>query len=253
MNLRARYLWIALAITSLIAVPLGWSYWATQHVPAFYAEALRVEPAAQRVASTEMFNSTMALVQNVRRTGRWQAEFTMPQINGWMAVDLEENHPTLLDDSVSEPRVSLQSGQATLAYRYESAAVSTVVSVVLDVYLAKPNLVAVRIKQVRAGALPMPLNQVLDSIAEAATEAGWQLEWRQQDGDPVALVHVPEIRDDGDADKRLHLDEILVRDGSIYLAGHTKVNDSAMASGTTVENVRPRVVDQSGSKSRRHR
>jgi hypothetical protein len=259
MNRKVRYLWIALAVVVVIAAPLGWSYHASQQVPPFYEEALSAEPAAERVASTEMFNSTMALVQSVRRAGRWEAEFAEAEINGWMAVDLKENHAELLDEKVSEPRVSLDAGRAVLAYRYESAAFSTVVSVSFDVYLAESNVIALRIVRVRAGKLPLPLKNVLDTIAEAATEAGWQIEWRQQAGDPVALVHVPEVRDEGDegnggdADKRLHLDEIVIRDGSIYLSGHTEVDASPPSGGQPAENDQPRVADQPGVNSTRQR
>jgi hypothetical protein len=261
MNRRTRLILIAVAVLVAIAVPMGWSYYASQQVPEFYEVALQVKPQKQRVASTEMFNTTMALVQDVRRRGKWEAEFTQPQVNGWLAVDLVENHAQLLDQRVSNPRVSLKAGRATLAYRYESATISTVVSVAFDVYLAKPNVVAVRIVKVRAGALPVPLKNVLDAIAEAANEAGWQIEWRQQAGDPVALVNVPEIRDEDDKSKRLHLDEIEIRKGSVYLAGHTEVakplpssdDHSRQLQLRVVEQAVDQIAEQSGAKSTRQR
>ena len=232
-------------VAAALAAPIGWSYYATKHVPEFYEVALRVEPESQRVASTEMFNNTVALVQDVKRQGTWEATFTQDQINGWLAVDLKENHGDLLDDSVRDPRVSLEENRATLAYRYESQTISTVVSVAFDIYLAAPNVVAVRIAHVRAGALPMPLRRVLNSITEAAVEAGWTIQWRQQGGDPVALVHVPEMRDEKDAGKQLHLDAIQLSGGSVFLTGNTKaVAGIQHASENNSSPLRVRVADQ---------
>ena len=252
-NNRVRRFWIAAAVVAAVAAPLGWSYYASQQVPTFYEEALEIEPNDQRVASTEMFNNTMALVQDVRKAGQWQATFTQPQINGWMAVDLKENHAELLGDDISEPRLSLEDGRATLAYRYKSSTISTVVSVVFDVYLAKDNVVAVRIERVRAGDLPVPLKNVLDAIADAAIEAGWWIEWRQQSGDPVALVHVPEMRDESDSNKRLHLENIEIRAGSVSLAGRTEVTDARQWTDHRGQKLRLRVADHSGVKATRKR
>ena len=246
-------MWLAVLVGVALATPIGWSYYATQQVPQFYEEALRVEPKTQRVASTEMFNNTVALVQNIKRHGTWEAEFTQAQINGWLAVDLKENHAQLLDDRVSEPRISLEAGRATLAYRYNSKPISTVVSAKFDVYLAKPNVVAVRIASVRAGALPMPLKKVLEMVTKAAVESGWIIQWRQQGGDPVALVQVPEMRDEEDAGKRLHLDTIEVREGSIFLAGHTEVVASRHSSDHGSPALRLRVASQPDAKTTRHR
>ncbi len=246
-------MWIALLVVVALATPIGWSYYATQQVPTFYEVELRVEPESQRDASTEMFNNTVALVQNVKRRGAWEATFTQTQINGWLAVDLKENHAHLLDDRVSEPRVALETGRATLAYQYKSSGISTVVSVSFDVYLAEPNVVAVRIAHVRAGSLPMPLKKVLKMITEAAVESGWEIEWRQQGGDPVALVRVPEMRDQEDADKRLHLDTIQVRRGSVFLSGHTEMVDSRNSRDKGSPALRVRVVSQPETKTTRHR
>ena len=71
-------------------------YVGSQHVPEFYQQAIEADPEEQRIASTEMFNSTAALVRDASREGRWEATFTIEQINGWLAVDLVENYPNLL-------------------------------------------------------------------------------------------------------------------------------------------------------------
>jgi hypothetical protein len=60
----------------------------------------------------------------------------------------------------------------------------------------QPNEIAVRVSQVRAGMLPVPLAKVLDRVSAAALKSGFHLRWAQQDGDPVAVVALPTERPD---------------------------------------------------------
>ncbi len=61
-----------------------------------------------------------------------------------------------------------------------------------QVYLTdKPNQVALRLHGVRAGWVPLPLDQLLQRVRDAARQNGVDLLWSQQDGDPVAMFQVP--------------------------------------------------------------
>src|SRR5688572_28758959 len=76
-----------LAVASLLAV-----YRASQQVPDFYREAIIADSQRQAAASKEMLRTATALVNDAQQEGEWEAEFTEEQINGWLAVDLVENH-----------------------------------------------------------------------------------------------------------------------------------------------------------------
>ena len=92
----------------------------------------------------------------------------------------------------------------------------------LDVDLTtETNTLAIRVSKLRAGVLPVPLKQFLDKITRAARNGDVPLAWRQIDGDPVALVTIPITHEDY-AHREIYVDAIELRDGEIFLAGHTE-------------------------------
>jgi hypothetical protein len=198
---------------------LGGIYWAAQHVPTFYAQALEQEPAQAREAKDELLENATALASEAQRGGPWSALFTAEQLNGWLAVDLPENYPKLLPPEVRDPRVRLSPGLATIACRYQDGAVATVFSLKFELYLAEPNVVALKINSARAGAIPLPLAQVLDGVRQAAEDMQLHLRWARTDGDPVALISIPPTI--GKHKVAYHLESLEIRDDALFLAGHT--------------------------------
>ena len=69
----------------------------------------------------------------------------------------------------------------------------------------------------RAGALPIPLGQVLDNISRAAQQLNLRLEWRRSQGDPVALVTLPQQHGLGKAPWQVEALEL--RDGELFVSG----------------------------------
>ena len=160
-------------------------YFASQHVPHFYRDALKSEPARQQIASDELLQNATALASHAHHQGRWASVFTAEQINGWLAVDRQKNYPDLLPPEIVDPRVRIGPGLMTIACRYQQGKVSLVVSLNVELYVPEPNVLALRIKNVRAGAIPLPLSQVLDGVAKAAEDMNLRLRWAQSQGDPV--------------------------------------------------------------------
>jgi hypothetical protein len=218
-----RWLLIALAglgglSLALVVVVLS-LYWASQQAPEFYQESLKAEPARQAKASDEMLQQTTALVSDVKKEGQWHTLFTADQINGWLAVDLPRNHPGAMPSVIRDPRVQIKPDQLNVACRYEGS-VKSVLWLSLDVYLAEPNVMALRIKKARAGLLPLPLNEVLGAVSLAAERLNLHIEWKQSDGDPVALVRLPPQRD-GEK-KRIRIESLRLGDNELYLGGSTE-------------------------------
>lgn len=193
---------------------------ASRQVPEFYQEAIHGDPEVQAEASDAMLQRATTLASDLKQEGRWEASFTADQINGWLAVDLVKNHSGQLPPSVSDPRVAIEPDRLTVACRFHEGAVDSVLSLSVDVYLPEPNVVAVRIHQARAGALPLPLDSVLDRISEAARRSDLRIKWRQADGDPVAFISLPPPR--GPADDLVEIDTLRLGDGEVYVAGTTE-------------------------------
>ncbi|HEY1785343.1 MAG TPA: hypothetical protein VGG30_07320 [Pirellulales bacterium] len=187
--------------------------------PAFYQAAVERDPALCEQDNDRCLQQAAALASDLQSPGEWEAIFSADQINGWLAIDLARNYGKSLPPQIMNPRIDFHNGAATLACTYRHAGHETVMSIAFDLYLSEPNVVALRLRRVRAGLLPVPLADVLRVIAQAGHGFGLLVQWRQIGGDPVALVHLSHGIDD--ADSQLQLEAIELREGEIYIAGRT--------------------------------
>ncbi|NUQ65615.1 MAG: hypothetical protein HUU20_24360 [Pirellulales bacterium] len=219
-----KWIWIAGAILGLVVVVIaigGWMlYRASRQVPEFYRKALVADPAAQAKASNAMLQKTSDLVSDVEREGRWQALFTAEEINGWLAVDLVNNHPGAIPAGVVDPRVAIRPQQLTLACRIDRDDLSGVLSLTVEPYMPEPNVIAVRVRSVRLGALPLPLGQILDSVSDASRQMHLRLQWQQAEGDPVALISTAPPRDQDD--RVVRIESLRLGEGEVYISGTTQ-------------------------------
>jgi len=212
-------LFICCGLLPVLGAGLFALYLAWRQVPDFYLQAIDVDPVRQQRASDQMLQRATALYSDVEKGGRWEALFTAEQINGWLAVDLVENHPRALPRSLRDPRVAIDPQRMTLACRMRRGKTDSVVTLTVEPYLPEPNVLAVRICRARAGLLPLPLDGILDSIRETAGRADVHLRWQQADGDPVALISIPPTH--GKEGKPVRIETLRLGKGEIYLAGTT--------------------------------
>jgi hypothetical protein len=196
-------------------------------VPEFYAQSLspEISRSEQEQLGDDLEREALELRNRTTRVGQWEAVFSDQEVNAWLAVDLVENHPRALPADLTAPRVKITEGQLQLACRYRGDPVETVVSILAEAYLTdKPNQLAVRIRSVRAGVIPLPLKRFLDRVSDVARDNRLPLLWSQQEGDPVALLQIP-TKYEGLADKNFLVETLELREGELYLAGHTGRDD----------------------------
>jgi len=198
-------------------------YKGAQQVPEEYRQAVDVEHNALQDGSDEMLRQAAALASDVKKEGQWRALFTARQINGWLAVDLPENHPRTLPETMSDPRVVIKPDCIMLFCRFQRKNLESVLSLTVEPYMAEPNVLALRIRRVRAGLVPMPLENVLAAVSKAARKAELPLQWRRADGDPVALVTIPQPRDA--QNKVVEIESLRLGEGEVYLSGRTERRD----------------------------
>ena len=204
----------------LLAAGMGVAvYQASQQVPDFYEQALVADVARQEVASRQMLQQATTLVNEAQQPGLWQADFSDEQINGWLAVDLEQKHPDALPKQVSDPRIAISADGARIGWRWNTEGLSTVFWLDMDVYLAQPNVLALEIRGAQAGTVPLPLARVLDEVTRVASSLELQVSWAESEGHPTALLKIPPPEEDDD--KAVIVEDIELRDGSIFLSGKT--------------------------------
>jgi hypothetical protein len=217
-----------LGVGVCVLAALGGAYFAAQQVRPFYKHALRIEPEALERGSRELESRATALYSEAKKAGRWEAAFTAEQINGWLAVQLVDNLDIELPSRVRDPRVAISADRLRLGFRTSSGGVDTVVSVDAGVFLTDDGAVAIHLMSVRAGALPLPVMQLADQIADACRDLELPVRWTRQEGQPVALV---ELHSDPSTDKRqFFIDAIELRENELYVAGHTEIGTGSESS-----------------------
>ncbi|WP_425614509.1 hypothetical protein NA78x_004378 [Anatilimnocola sp. NA78] len=189
---RSRLLWILLFLVLLTAGGFGFFTYQVQQVPQFYQQAIASSPQEQVQAGENFETEALELQNQIQRTGDWRFELAADEINGWLATVLPEKFAGSLPPEVSDPRVAIEPNRLLAACKYKTVGIETVVSIELEAFLTEePNVVAIRIHQVAAGRLPIPLKQYLDQITAEATQRGILIRWQELDGDPLALVSLP--------------------------------------------------------------
>jgi hypothetical protein len=215
---------IPLIVVGVVLVLLAgagiWFWLAVRHVPHFYVDALAVDPVEQQQASDKMVRRTAALSNDARKEGHWDAVFTADQINGWLAVDREQNHPQLIPNAFHDPRVAIHDGQLIVGCRYESGQMDTVLSLTADVYLQSPNVLALRIQRARAGAVPLPLKDVTSQLVAACENLGCKVELREVGADPLLLLTLP-LPTNSAHDGTIRVETVELREAELHIAGQT--------------------------------
>ncbi|MCC6123373.1 MAG: hypothetical protein IT426_00270 [Pirellulales bacterium] len=197
-------------------------YWASRYEPPFYRQAHAADPANREKRSEEMLRKVLALQNHFKREGEWEAVFTAEQINGWLAHDFRRNHPQALPPEFREPCVAIESRQMQLACRYEKGPTASVLCLAVEPYVPEPNVLALKIVRARAGLLPLPLGDVLDGISEAVRGTSCTIDWKQVEGNPVALIAFP--TPDKQGELAVTIKTVKLRDGEIFISGSTKRN-----------------------------
>ena len=191
-------------------------YIASRQVPEFYSKALDIPQEKLEKGSDRMLRQAAALESALNKDDRWEILATAEEINGWLAVDLEKNHPDALPPSISDPRVVIGEKEITIACRYEQDGTKSILSLTFQPSISEKNEIVLRIVRARAGMLPVPLGKVLDRISNAVRRMQFHLEWTRDGDDPVALLTLPEGKK---GDRVVRIDTIRLGDGEIYVAG----------------------------------
>jgi uncharacterized protein YpmS len=194
----------------------------------FYVEALASDAADLEQASRELESRLAAVYSEAQKTGRWQATFTAAQINSWLAVELPKSFPELMSQDFRDPRVAITAEGASLGFQTKVAGVNTVVAVVTDVFVDEHGLLAIQLRSVQAGALPLPTKDIVDRTQAALKRSRLPCHWSQSAGDPVLLVNVSQLVS-GEHQQR-ELETVELHDGEIYLAGITTAPTKRLAS-----------------------
>ena len=184
---------ILLAVVLTVSVTGAW--WAlqqTKKVPEFYERVTRNVPPDTAAQNQRLQQDVKQLQEDAAHQGSWNAAFTDSRINAWLIQELPNKFPQLLAKGVRDPRIVIEDDRLLLAARYRDKRIDTVVSMEIRAELTEePNILAIRVHDLRAGALPLPLERFLKGITQEAAKGDVDVRWDITDEGPVALVTVP--------------------------------------------------------------
>ena len=215
---------IGLTLMILLGIAAGVAWWAarqTKHVPEFYAQAVKSPPADPIKASRRMQEQVEKLRESATKIGSWKATFTDQEINAWLMQELPEKFPQLLKRGVKEPRLVIEDDRMLIAAQYKDKRIETVVSFEIRAKLTEePNMLALHISNLRAGALPLSLDRFRAGITKEAAKGDLRVRWDMTDTGPIALIEVPTEHPKYVVSPVI-VESVKLEQGQLMLAGHT--------------------------------
>jgi hypothetical protein len=212
---------LGVGILLLFAVSLGATMVVLlRHEPAYYRRAA-VPPGPEREALSKMFWSKAGTFwELVKNSPTWQGTFSEEQINSFFEEDFLRSaaNKFTLPDHITDPRVVFEPERVRLGFRYHIGRFSTIVSIDIRVWLtnAEPNVVALEIQGMRAGALPISAQSILERLSETAESNNVKLSWYRYNGNPVAILHFQ-----SDQRATVKLENLDVQPGKLSIKGQS--------------------------------
>lgn len=205
-------------LATLVAIG-GYGFWAAHQVPQFYRDvmAAEIDPGVRKAEAKKFTQRTLQLVDDVKQAKNWSHEFTQQQVNSWFVEELDGTggkYADLLPPEAKDPRVKIDGDAVLVGFKYTSSHWTGVVSLRVRPWVSQPNRLALEISGVKAGTLPLPLDNVLKKIEGQFRSRGWQVAWRQTGGHDVLVVDFG-----SDGKKRSILKSVQVADGKVRVSG----------------------------------
>lgn len=217
-----RLLFVGVLLVVSVAATARWAHHQTSKVPEFYERAIAASPTVELAQSSEALEANVQQLQDdAAQIGQWHAAFAAEQINAWLIEQLPGRFPMLKTRGLQDPRIMIEDGMLTAAARFKDHRMDAVLSCVLSVKVTDhPNRLAVSVRAIRAGALPLPLSQFKERIKKMTSNTKLNLQWETRDGETVALIDLPD-KYPGHVDGWVVIESIELADQRLKVAGHT--------------------------------
>ena len=226
---KKRLLLLFLGMLGIIGGTIGVVAWAVFSVPDFYQEALakQIPPKVRKEAARTFIRRAEQLADTIRHADQWEEEFTQVQINSWIEEDLEKRRLEWKPRGVSRPRLAFIEDTIQVGFQYEHDGWSGIVSLELKPKIQNQTDLAVEIQAIRAGLLPVPIQDVLRQLTERADNEGFEIRWEKSaSGNDIAVIPLTEwTRTDNPL-----LEQVKIKDGKIIISGRGEKNRQTLNS-----------------------
>ncbi len=200
---------------------LGTLLWALLRVPDFYAKASADVPRdheARKEAAKKMVQHTTNFVNNLQHADEWSATFNQTEVNSWLVEELhQDKYKKMLPEGVSDPRVAIHDGRLRLGFRLKRNGWNGIVSLTLKPWMAEENELAIEIESIRAGIVPIPMEDMLHNLTKELVDAGWDVSWNHAHGNDVVVINLNRPKADAPV-----LDSVALSEGEVQIRGRRK-------------------------------
>lgn len=196
--------------------------WALLRVPDFYVEAATTVPGeleARRLAAKHLVQETTNLINDIEHSDEWSATFKQSDVNSWFLEELRQaKYKDVIPKGVSDPRLAIRDGFLQLGFRFQRKGWNGIVSLQLKPWIQDENRLAIEIEAIRAGIVPMPLEEMLHELSQQLVDKGWEVTWSHANGNDVAVINLNKQRNP----KSPVLESLTIAEGEVRIRGHRK-------------------------------
>jgi hypothetical protein len=188
-----RSLLLAVGIAAgVVAGVVGLLALMVRYEPGWYAGA-GVPPGPERTQLSRDFMEAFSdLKARMENEPKWGGKFTARQVNAYFEEGIFEQKldADLLRGQISEPRVAFEENRVHLGFRYGKGLWSAIISVALRVWVPQEDTsaVVVELDSIRAGALPVAAQSVLEEVSRLLREKDIEINWYRHEGHPCAVL-----------------------------------------------------------------
>lgn len=191
-----------------------------RHEPTFYHRAAVPSGPEREAMSKGFLGRAGSLYTAIKEKEHWEESFSEEQLNSFLEEDFVRGSfdKFTLPEHITDPRLTFEPERIRLAFRYHLGRFSTVVSINMRVWLtrAEPNVVALELQGMRAGALPISAQSILERLSEAAERNSVKLSWYRYNGNPVAVLR---FQSEGRA--MIQMENLDLHPGKMYVKGRS--------------------------------
>lgn len=181
---------LAIVITiSLVGLVGASGFLLVTHEPGFYKHG-ELPPGPGRKNLSDFTDSELVRIYSDILSGRkWQGNLNEDHLNASLAEGLL-NKEAPWPDSAREPRVSFEEDRILLGFRYGLGQLSTVIWLEVRPWLAvqDPNVLALELISLHAGAIPISSQWLLEKAAEAARTLKIDVSYYRYNKHPVLVL-----------------------------------------------------------------
>jgi hypothetical protein len=210
-----------------------------KHEPAFYAGREDQETHERSESSAKLVTRVLDFKNDIRTKAEWGAEFRAEDLNSFFQENLSEGGGLtgVLPKGCHSPHVTLDGDKIKLGLQCGTGFWSTVLWLEMRAWLVKDetNVIALELLGLKAGALPLGCQSLLDSMTEAAHDSNIDVTWYRHDGNPVGVFrfYADQLR------PMTQIHTFKIADGRVTLGGRTRLDLSAAATPPGVTAVGP--------------